>query len=130
MIENAKKTNADLHAAFKVEDATNIEFGDETFDGILVANALHVMPEPKKAMTEMQRTLKPGGLLFGPTFVYDNKTPKTRMWMLERMGFKTYNKWSTTQYSDFVQSFGFETELMEIIEAKPLCECLIIARKK
>lgn len=35
----------------------------------MIANALHIMPEPEKALGEIYRVLKDGGYLFAPTFV-------------------------------------------------------------
>lgn len=41
-----------------------------TFDVVVIANALHIMPAPDPAMKEIYRVLKKGGILFAPTFVY------------------------------------------------------------
>ena len=50
---------------FSVEDATSLPYADETFDAVLIANALHIMPRPEKALAEIYRVLKfPGGQLF------------------------------------------------------------------
>ena len=54
-----KPRGAGLH--FSVQDATSLPYADETFDAVLIANALHIMPRPKKALAEIYRVLKPGG---------------------------------------------------------------------
>ena len=63
-----KPRGAGLH--FSVQDATSLPYADETFDAVLIANALHIMPRPEKALAEIYRVLKPGGQLFAPTFVH------------------------------------------------------------
>ena len=54
-----KPRGAGLH--FSVQDATSLPYADETFDAVLIANALHIMPRPEKALAEIYRVLKPGG---------------------------------------------------------------------
>ena len=39
------------------------------FDAAVISNALHIMPEPEKALAEIRRVLKPGGILIAPTFM-------------------------------------------------------------
>ncbi len=126
MVENAKAKLSELSSTFKVEDATNLTFEHEVFDVVLIANALHVMPNPKKALEEISRVLKTGGLIIAPTFVYDENVPKFRLWMLERLGFRTYNKWTSDNLSKFVADSGFDIVLNSVKKAKPLSECLII----
>ena len=50
-------------------DATALPYADDSFDAVLIANALHVMPEPEKALREIDRVLRPGGILIAPNFM-------------------------------------------------------------
>ncbi len=45
----------------KVMDAMALEFPDRTFDFVYASNLLHHLPNPKLAIREMHRVLKPGG---------------------------------------------------------------------
>ena len=49
-------------------DATALSYADDSFDAVLIANALHVMPEPEKALREIDRALRLGGILIAPVF--------------------------------------------------------------
>jgi SAM-dependent methyltransferase len=42
-------------------NAMELDFPDQTFDIVYASNLLHHLPEPKTAIREMQRVLKPGG---------------------------------------------------------------------
>ena len=42
---------SNLH--FEVADATTLPYDDNSFDVVLIANALHVMPAPEKALKEI-----------------------------------------------------------------------------
>lgn len=45
----------------KVVNAMDIDFPDNSFDVVYASNLLHHLPDPKAAIREMQRILKPGG---------------------------------------------------------------------
>lgn len=70
MIAEAKKKPRPKGLYFSVQDATKLPYAAETFDAVMIANALHIMPEPDKAMGEICRVLKKDGVLFAPTFVH------------------------------------------------------------
>jgi ubiquinone/menaquinone biosynthesis C-methylase UbiE len=53
-----KKEN---RAQFEWMDAENLELENNTFDAALCSLGLMYMPDPKKALEEMRRVLKPGG---------------------------------------------------------------------
>ena len=67
MIREAKKGDYPSNLTFEVADATALPYKDDSFDVVLIANALHVMPEPEKALSEIDRVLKPGGILMYST---------------------------------------------------------------
>ena len=85
-----------------MQEATSLPYADETFDAVLIANALHIMPRPEKALAEIYRVLKPGGQLFAPTFVH-GEVPRTRLRMLAMRcaGLQIYNSWMVPQYLAF-----------------------------
>ena len=58
MIAEAKKREKSSNLCFCVEDATALSFDSNRFDVVLIANTLHIMPKPKKALEEIHRVLK------------------------------------------------------------------------
>ena len=50
MIAEAKKGECPDNLTFEVADATALPYEDGSFDVVLISNALHVMPEPEKAL--------------------------------------------------------------------------------
>ena len=72
MVTQAKKQLHTARLHFSVQDATKLPYGPESFDAVVISNALHIMPQPEKALSEAWRVLKPGGFLFAPTFVWGN----------------------------------------------------------
>lgn len=98
MILEAKRRNEESYRIkqinFNVQDATQLKYEDNSFDVVVIANALHIMPEPDKALSEIQRVLKKDGILFAPTFVYEEGYSKFFIWLMEKAGFKTFHKWT------------------------------------
>src|SRR5690348_3473850 len=54
---------------FADADITHLPFQDDTFDLALTFNGLHCLPDPRAAVVELARVLKPGGILRGSTCV-------------------------------------------------------------
>lgn len=67
------------------------------FDVVLIANALHIMPQPDEALKEIRRVLKPNGILIAPTFVYEGEINKVRLLVMEKIGFKTFYQWTSKE---------------------------------
>src|SRR5262249_11861873 len=59
-------TNVEVRAA----DATAIEAEAVSFDAVVAANLLHLLPQPERMLAEARRVLRPGGLLAAPTFAH------------------------------------------------------------
>lgn len=62
-------------------DAENLPFKDESFDAIVSVGALEYFPNPKKALEEMTRVVKPRGkvVIGGPEFEWFKKISLNRM---------------------------------------------------
>ncbi len=82
---------------------------DETEYAVVISNALHIMPEPEKALAEIRRVLKPGGILIAPTFTAAGSlSGRMRIRFMELSGFKVFCKWTPQGYLDFLEENGFE----------------------
>ena len=51
MIAEAKKGECPANLTFEVADAMNLPYADGSFDAVLIANALHIVPDPEKALS-------------------------------------------------------------------------------
>lgn len=62
MLEIAKqKCQAYPNVSFRTASASVLPFPDDSFDIIVSANAFHYFDDPKAALSEVQRVLKPNG---------------------------------------------------------------------
>ena len=70
MILEAKRDNRSAKLHFSVRDMFRLPYADKSFDVVIVSNALHIVPQPEKALDEIRRVLKDGGVLIAPTFTH------------------------------------------------------------
>lgn len=75
MLNKAKQKSKDkgLNIEFYTMDIYDINFPDESFDGVFSMAAFEFIKEPKKAYNEMHRVLKKGGPLLIGTINRDSK---------------------------------------------------------
>ncbi len=108
MIKQAKLKPCSSRLNFSVQDATNLPYSDELFDSVIISNALHIMPYPAAALSEIKRVLKPDGLLIAPTFTAaDSFLGRMKIKIMELSGFKVFNKWTPDEYLKFLRKNGF-----------------------
>ncbi len=127
MVEQSRKRNTFKNISFSVEDATALSYADNTFDAVVISNALHIMPHPEKALQEIRRVLKPDGILFSPTF--EVNTPNIKVWFMKKFGFTIYHEWDSEQLAEYIENFGFKNVKCDVIPASPFPESLIISQK-
>ena len=131
MISEAQKQFVPANLHLSVQDATDLPYADGSFDAVVIANALHIMPEPDKAMAEICRVLKNGGTLYAPTFVHgEGAGYHIRIKLMNLIGFKTYSKWSAEEYEKYIEEHGFQVEVMTVIGSTLTPLCCLIAKKE
>lgn len=104
-IQLAKQLNNErdnLH--FKVEDAAELSFADNSFDLVISQNVFHHIPNWQKAVSEIQRVLRPGGYLIWLDLVFPILLKKMFKFITKNYGLYTLND----IYSEFDKA-GFET---------------------
>lgn len=130
MISEAQKQFVPANLHLSVQDATDLPYADGSFDAVVIANALHIMPEPDKAMAEICRVLKNGGTLYAPTFVHgEGAGYHIRIKLMNLIGFKTYSKWSAEEFEKYIEKHGFQVEVMTVIGSTLTPLCCLIAKK-
>ena len=110
MIREAKKGAHADNLSFEIADAANLPYKDHSFDVVLIANALHVMPEPEKALREINRVLREGGLLIAPNFVSHKAGLISRLWSgsLKLAGIKFEPQWNGEEYLAWLRENGWK----------------------
>ena len=129
MILEAKRDNQSAKLHFSVQDMFRLPYADKSFDAVIVSNALHIVPQPEKALAEIRRVLKDDGVLIAPTFTHGNSTLQGRikLFFMKLAGFPLNSRWSSADYLTFLRQNGWSVRKSAVLKASfPLtyAECV------
>ena len=129
MIAEAKRDNRSAKLYFSVQDMFRLPYAEESFDVVIVSNALHIVPQPEKALQEIRRVLKDDGVLIAPTFTHagNSFSGKVRAFFMKLAGFPLHSKWTSEEYLGFLRQNGWTVRKSVVLKASfPLtyAECV------
>ena len=96
MIAEAKKGAYPENLRFEVADAMALPYEDNSFDAVLIANALHIVPDPEKVLSEIDRVLR----------------------ILRIAGVRFEHQWSAQEYLDFLKNNGWQVTFSKEMAAR------------
>lgn len=119
MIAEAKRDNQSAKLHFSVQDMFRLPYADKSFDVVLVSNALHIVPQPEKALAEIHRVLKDDGVLIAPTFTHagNSFSGKVRAFFMKLAGFPLHRKWTSEEYLRFLRQNGWTVRKSVVLKA-------------
>ena len=129
MIAEAKRDNRSAKLYFSVQDMFCLPYANQSFDVVIVSNALHIVPQPEKALAEIRRVLKDGGVLIAPTFTHagNSFSGRARAFFMKLAGFPLRSKWTSEEYLRFLRQNGWAVRKSAVLKASfPLtyAECV------
>ena len=129
MIAEAKRDNRSAKLYFSVQDMFCLPYAGESFDVVIVSNALHIVPQPEKALQEIKRVLKDDGVLIAPTFTHagNSFSGRAKAFFMKLAGFPRHSKWTSEEYLRFLQQNGWTVRKSAVLKASfPLtyAECV------
>ena len=119
MIAEAKRDNHSAKLHFSVQDMFRLPYADESFDVVIVSNALHIVPQPEKALAEIRRVLKDDGVLIAPTFTHagNSFSGKVRAFSMQLAGFPLHSRWTSEAYLKFLGQNGWTVRKSVVLKA-------------
>ena len=119
MIAEAKRDNHSAKLYFSVQDMFCLPYAGESFDVVIVSNALHIVPQPEKALAEIRRVLKDGGVLIAPTFTHagNSFSGRAKAFFMKLAGFPLHSKWTSEEYLRFLQQNGWTVRKSAVLKA-------------
>ena len=119
MIAEATRGNRSAKLHFSVQDMFCLPYADGSFDAVIVSNALHIVPQPEKALAEIRRVLKDDGVLIAPTFTHagNSFSGKVRAFFMKLAGFPLHSKWTSAEYLRFLSQNGWAVRKSVILKA-------------
>ena len=129
MIAEAKRDNRSAKLYFSVQDMFCLPYANQSFNVVIVSNALHIVPQPEKALAEIRRVLKDNGVLIAPTFTHagNSFSGRAKAFFMKLAGFPLHSKWTSEEYLRFLQQNGWTVRKSAVLKASfPLtyAECV------
>ena len=120
MIAQAEKGGNPPNLTFEIADASNLHYEDKSFDVVIIANALHVIPNPEKVLSEIDRVLVNGGLLICPTFIHRSAEKKENLWakILKLVGIHFAHQWTAEEFISFIENNGWRITASEVVPGR------------
>ena len=119
MIAEAKRDTHSAKLHFSVQDMFRLPYANGSFDAVIVSNALHIVPQPEKALREIGRVLKDDGVLIAPTFTHagNSFSGKVRAFFMKLAGFPLHSRWTSEEYLTFLQQNGWTVRKGVVLKA-------------
>ena len=119
MIAEARRDNRSTKLHFSVQDMFHLPYADESFDVIIVANALHIVPEPQNALSEIRRMLRNDGVLVAPTFTHADNSffGRVKAFAMKLVGFPLHSRWTSEEYLAFLRENGWTVQKSTVLKA-------------
>lgn len=119
MIREAKRRNHSAKLYFSVQDMFCLPYADESFEVVIVSNALHIVPQPEKALAEIHRVLRDDGVLIAPTFTHAENSffGNSKAFFLKLAGFPLHSRWTSEEYLCFLQQNGWTVRKSDVLKA-------------
>ena len=119
MIAEAKRDNHSAKLHFSVQDMFRLPYADQSFDVVIVSNALHIVPQPEKALQEIKRVLKDDGMLIAPTFTHAGNSfrGKVKAFFMKLAGFPLHSRWASEEYLRFLRQNGWTVRKSVVLKA-------------
>ena len=129
MITEARRGNCSAKLHFSVQDMFSLPYAGNSFDVVIVSNALHIVPQPGKSLREIKRVMKDDGVLIAPTFTHaeNSLTGKIKACFMRLAGFPLHSRWTSEEYLSFLRQNGWRVRKSAVLKASfPLtyAECV------
>jgi len=120
MLERARrktKRRGLTNLEFAQRDVTALPDQDGSFDVVIAANVLHLLPRPEQAVVELWRVTAPGGRLILPTYLQGQPGAAygSMIKIYQGMGFHYEHAFTPETYRMFLEKLGLGPVTVEVI---------------
>lgn len=118
-----KKCGKFMNTRIEKADITKLDYDDNTFDKAVAANVIHLLDEPKKAIDELKRVVKPGGTIIIPTYVHFKESIAANAFNKAGAGFKRHFDEKT--YKEFFRGLGVSNAQYHVCYGRMPCDVAV-----
>ena len=132
MLAKARKNCAAFgNIAFEQADITALDYPDDSFDAVVAGNVIHLLDAPLRALAELDRVCRPGGLLIVPTYMNRDRQGRTSRFASAagRAGADFKRQFTVESYRRFFLDAGYGDVRIELAEGRIPCAVAVMHKK-
>ena len=127
--QTARKCRKFNNVNIKKADITNIKCGNDRFDKVVAGNVIHLLPDPGKALAELERVVKPGGKIIIPTYInMSKKSAGLAVKFVEFLGADFKKQFDFDSYKSFFTDMGYDKAEYHIVDGRMPCAIAVITK--
>lgn len=131
MLQKAKKNCAGYkNVNFSRENIMALPYPDNSFDKVIAGNVIHLLDEPLKALSELDRVCKSGGILIIPTYM--NKERKDQSYgfvsAVGKAGADFKRQFTEESYQQFFRVAGYQDVTITLADGKIPCAVAVMGK--
>lgn len=125
--QTARKCKAFGNVRVEPGDITELRFADDTFDKAVAANVIHLVDDPKKAIDELKRVVKPGGMIIIPTYIHFDRSIAANVFNKAGAGFKRH--FTEESYKKFFEDLGIDDVKFNVLDGRMQCDVAVFTNR-
>lgn len=131
MLKRAEKKCAKFgNVKFEQADILCLAYPDEFFDKVVAANVIHLLDEPYRALSELERVCKTGGKIIIPTYMNqtDKGTTNNVSGVLGKAGADFKREFTLETYKQFFAAAGYPNARYIMCEGRIPCAVAVLEK--
>lgn len=112
---------------FEQRNIFDLSDKDDTYDVVMAGNVLHLLNNPHRAIKELYRVTKPGGLILLPTFITKGKA-KHLLELYKKLGYNASAEYDLQTYRAMLKSANLGKVKTKLIDGLLPC-CFAVIKK-
>ncbi len=131
LMQTLKKCKACSNVTVEEADILDLSYDDCSFDVVIAANVIHLLDEPLKALSELDRVCRDDGLIMIPTYMNKESTGEASGFSktVGAAGADFKREFTFSTYQEFFEEAGYEKAEYMMIEGRVPCAVAFLGKK-
>ena len=126
----AKNCDGFGNVSFSSADITALPFPDASFDKVVAGNVIHLLDEPVKALSELNRVCRNGGTLIIPTYMNNDTKGRTSRFAQAagKAGADFKRQFTIQSYRQFFLDAGYSDVNVTLADGRIPCAVAVMKK--
>ena len=130
--QTRKKCSRFANMQIESADITELQFADSSFDKVVAANVIHLLPDPQAALNELVRVCRPGGKIVIPTYINreNQGEPSAFVRVVGKLGADFKVQFTYESYQRFFTDCGYTECGFTLISGSMPCAVAVLTKSQ